>query len=68
MVYLDVLVSFFGSEGARIAEEINKADGNATIDVEDELQDHPSVQIDRMQGEKRTVSFFDVVTFSTARA
>ena len=35
---LDVLVSFLASERATITEQIDEADGNATIDVEDELK------------------------------
>jgi len=34
---LDVFISFFRGEGTAIAEEIDKADGDATIDVQDEL-------------------------------
>lgn len=35
--YLNVLVSFFLSEGTAISKEIDEANGNATIDVQDEL-------------------------------
>ena len=34
----DVLVSLFGCEGARVAEEVDEADSNATDDVQDELE------------------------------
>lgn len=34
---LDVLVSLFRSEGTTIPEEIDEADSNTTIDVQDEL-------------------------------
>ena len=36
---LDVLVRLLGGERARVAEEVDEADGDATVDVEDELQD-----------------------------
>jgi len=32
---LDVLVGFFSSEGTAIPKEVNKTDGNASVDVED---------------------------------
>ena len=35
---LDVLVGFFGREGAAVAEEVDEADGDAAIDVQDELE------------------------------
>jgi len=34
---LDIFVSFFRGEGTAVAQEIDEADGDATIDVEDEL-------------------------------
>ena len=34
---LDVLVRLFGGEGAAVPEEIDKADGDAAVDVQDEL-------------------------------
>ena len=34
--YLDVLVSLIGRERATVAEEVDEADGDASIDVEDE--------------------------------
>ena len=36
--YLDVLISFFGREGTRITEQIDEANSDATIDVEDQLK------------------------------
>ena len=38
MTCLDVLISFFWGEGTAVAEEVDEADGNATVDVEDELK------------------------------
>ena len=34
--YLDVLVSLLGGERAAVAEQVDEADGDAAIDVEDE--------------------------------
>ena len=34
----DVLVGLFGCEGARVTEEVDEADSNATVDVQDELE------------------------------
>ena len=34
---LDVLVRLFRGEGAAVPEEIDKADGDAAVDVQDEL-------------------------------
>jgi hypothetical protein len=34
---LDVLICFFRREGTRVAKEVDEADGNATVDVKDEL-------------------------------
>ena len=34
----DVLVGLFGCEGARVTEEVDEADSNATDDVQDELE------------------------------
>lgn len=39
---LDVLVSFFAGEGPAIAKQVDKADGNAAVDVENQLGDHVS--------------------------
>lgn len=35
---LNVFVGFFTGEGTTIAQKINEADSNATIDVEDKLE------------------------------
>jgi hypothetical protein len=35
---LNVLVGFFTSKGAAITQEVNKADCDATIDIQDELR------------------------------
>ena len=34
--YLDVLISLIGRERTAVAEQVDEADGNAAIDVEDE--------------------------------
>ena len=34
----DVLVGLFGCEGARVTEEVDEADSNATVDAQDELE------------------------------
>ena len=34
---LDVLIGLLGAEGSAVTEEIHEADGDATVDVEDEL-------------------------------
>jgi hypothetical protein len=34
---LDVFICFFGCEGTRVAKEVDEADGNATVDVKNEL-------------------------------
>lgn len=34
---LDVLVRLFGREGTGVAEEVDEANGNAAVDVENEL-------------------------------
>jgi len=65
---LDVLVRIFGGEGAAVPEEIDKADGDAAVDVQDELWLTTSARRSEEGKERHTVSFLDVVTFSTARA
>lgn len=35
--HLQVILNFLGSEGTTVAEEINEANGNATIDIQDEV-------------------------------
>ena len=67
---LDVLVRVFGGEGATVPEEIDKADRDAAVDVENELWLTKSVKPEGVVKAKkrRTVSFLNVVTFSTARA
>lgn len=35
--HLEVILSLLGTEGTTVAHEIDKADGNATIDVEDQV-------------------------------
>ena len=37
--HLDVLVRLLGRERTAVAEQVHEADRNATVDVEDELQD-----------------------------
>ena len=64
---LDVLVRLLGCERTRVAEEVDEADSNATVDVEDELRGLSEVDLGRWR-KRLTVSFFDVVTFSTASA
>lgn len=36
---LDVLVSFLWSESTTVTEQVDEANGNATVDVEDELEE-----------------------------
>lgn len=45
---LNVLIRFFRCEGTRVAEEINKADCDTTIDVQDKLKKGQSVLIGTM--------------------
>lgn len=35
--HLEVVLCLFGAEGARVSEEVDEADGNATVDVENEV-------------------------------
>lgn len=35
---LDVFISLFGGEGTAIAEQVDEADSNTAVDVEDELR------------------------------
>lgn len=35
--HLQVILNFLGGEGTAVAEEINEANGNATIDIQDEV-------------------------------
>ena len=64
---LDVLVRLLGRECAGVAQQVDEADGDAAIDVEDELRGLSEVEHSGF-GKGLTVSFFDVVTFSTASA
>ena len=63
---LDVLLGFFRRKCTRVPEEIDKTDGNATIDIQDELGQCQGIE--DIKRKRRTVSFFAVVTFSTASA
>jgi len=69
---LDVLVSFLWRESTTVSQEINEAHGDATVNVEDELENHKTSSTNKTPTKEskrqRTVSFFAVVTFSTARA
>ena len=67
---LDVLVRLLGREGTGVAQQVDEADGDATVNVEDELGRLSEVghEIWRTVLGVLTVSFFDVVTFSTASA
>jgi hypothetical protein len=65
---LDVLIGFFGGEGTTVTQEINEADGDAAIDVEDELWGLLVIVSVLVRDGGRTVSFLLVVTFSTASA
>ena len=67
---LDVLVRLFRSEGAAVPKEIDKADGDAAVDVQDELglTNVSEARRGHESKERRTVSFLAVVTFSTASA
>jgi hypothetical protein len=68
-LYLDVLIRFLGSESTTIAQQIHEANRDATINVEDELFKTDRSEKDSNYFTKNlTVSFFEVVTFSTARA
>ena len=64
---LDVLVRLLGREGAGVAQQVDEADGDAAVNVEDELRGLSEVDLGRWR-KRLTVSFFDVVTFSTASA
>ena len=66
----DVLVRLFRGEGAAVPEEIDKADSDAAVDVQDELwlTNVSEARRGHESKERRTVSFLAVVTFSTARA
>ena len=35
--YLEIVLSFFGSEGTTVPQQVNKADGDATVNVEDQV-------------------------------
>ena len=38
ITYLDVLICLFRSKRTAVTEEVDEANGNASIDVQDELQ------------------------------
>jgi hypothetical protein len=65
---LDIFICLFPSECSAVTEKVNKADCDATIDVENELDIMVRLHIKPGKCEERTVSFFAVVTVSTARA
>jgi hypothetical protein len=65
---LNVLVRLFPSERSTVPEEVNEADCDATIDVENELDIIVRLHTGLFVCIGRTVSFFAVVTVSTARA
>ena len=65
---LDIFICLFSSECSTVTEKVNKADRDATVDVENELDILVRLDIEPGKCEERTVSFFAVVTVSTARA
>jgi len=65
---LDIFICFFPSECSAVTEKVNKADRDATVDVENELDILVRLHTEPGKCEERTVSFFAVVTVSTARA
>lgn len=58
---LDVFISFFSAEGTTVPEQVDEADGDTTIDVEDEL-DKGQLTFIFMNLKTPTVSFLAVVT------
>jgi hypothetical protein len=65
---LDIFICLFPSECSAVTEKVNKADCDATIDVKNELDIMIRLHTKPGKFEERTVSFFAVVTVSTARA
>lgn len=66
---LDVFLGLFWCKRTAIAQEVNEADGNASINVQDELCTDPLAQNPTERTRNgHTVSFLEVVIFSTARA
>ena len=65
---LRVFIGFFRREGAAIPQEINEAYGDTAVNIQDQLMRDVSVCILSHRIHILTVSFLDVVTFSTARA
>jgi starvation-inducible outer membrane lipoprotein len=65
---LNVFVCLFPSECSTVPKEINEADCDTPIDVENELYIIIRLHTGLVARAGRTVSFFAVVTVSTARA
>lgn len=71
---LDILIGLLGRECTRVAKEIDKANSNTAVDVQDQLMTSASGKHffpawnEPRRGTTLTVSFFVVVTFSTANA
>jgi hypothetical protein len=65
---LNIFICLFPGECSAITEKVNKADCYATVDVENELDIIVRLHTKLGKLGERTVSFFAVVTVSTARA
>lgn len=69
---LDILISLVGRERTRVAKQIDKANSDATIDIQNQLIKGISISMcfypSPGENTTLTVSFFVVVTFSTANA
>jgi hypothetical protein len=69
---LDVLIGLLWRESTTVSQEIDKAHRDATVHIEDGLESQKKSSKNETPKKKRqrqrTLSFFAVVTFSTARA
>jgi hypothetical protein len=70
---LGVLIGLLWRESTTVTQEIDKAHRDATVHIEDGLESQKTSSKNETPKKKkrqrqRTVSFFAVVTFSTARA
>ena len=54
---LDVLVSLLGSERTTVAEEINEANGDTSVDVQDELDESRFMRIGIKKGAGTCVQY-----------
>ena len=58
---LDVLISFLWRESTTVSQEINEAHGNATVDVEDELQKQEDIVSKRNTNERKYKATYSIL-------